>query len=482
MGIYRSNNVLEYAQVDGIVIDERAPDPNIQGVNTNTVLLLGQFQRGSGDIVSIGSTAEFYDNFGNDNSYLGQIALLNKRFGALKIRRVISSTAAAALLVLEDATPDPVATLTAKSKGAYGNLITVVVEDGTTDKKITIKDGNAKAQVTEEVFDGVTSLNIAEKLSSSLLVNVSSVDNTKSLIDLASTALASGSDGSIADTDYQTALDDSKEDLIANLVILDENNSIRNQYLKLHSAETRERMVGMGGAMTDSVTDIETAVALLRDTDGRNIYCHNWVQTIIDGVEVYTSPVHWMASIFSQVGPHVDLAYSGNTQFLAGAVRLYNRLSRNDFIRLMNAGVCAFENDSDIGIKIKSGVTTQIANSSKLTILRRRMADWYTNSVGIFLKLYQNDINSEEKRNAVNGAIRRFDNTYSQGAQKILPSDSEVKTGKALLIDTETLNTDQSIGEGKFFIKLKRRIYSSMRFIVLVAEIGETVVVTEEEE
>ena len=88
----------------------------------------------------------------------------------------------------------------------------------------------------------------------------------------------------------------------------------------------------------------------------------------------------------------------------------------------------------------------------------------------------------KKKRNAVNGAIRRFDNTYSQGAQKILPSDNEVKTGKALLIDTESLNSDQSIGEGKFFIKLKRRIYSSMRFIVLVAEIGETVVVTEEEE
>ena len=46
MGIFRSNNSLDYAQVDGIVIDERAPEADIQGVSTNKVLLVGQFQRG----------------------------------------------------------------------------------------------------------------------------------------------------------------------------------------------------------------------------------------------------------------------------------------------------------------------------------------------------------------------------------------------------------------------------------------------------
>ena len=46
MSIYRTNNSLEYAEVDGIIIDERAPDADIQGKATNVVLLLGQFQRG----------------------------------------------------------------------------------------------------------------------------------------------------------------------------------------------------------------------------------------------------------------------------------------------------------------------------------------------------------------------------------------------------------------------------------------------------
>lgn len=482
MGIYRTNNSLEYAEVDGIVIDERAPSPNIQGIKTNVVLLLGKFQRGSEEIVSVSSTKQFYEEYGNDSSYLGQIALLNKKMGSLKIKRVIASDAIAALLVLEDATPDPVATLTAKYKGVYGNNISVTVEAGTTLKKITIKDNSENRVINDEVYDEVDSANIAEKLSSSKLVTVSSVDNTKSLIDLAVTSLANGSEGTIADTDYELALADSQEELVCNIVFLDEYNPTRNTYLKVHAASTEDRMCILGGGLTETVTEVEGNVATLRDTSGRLIYSFNWISTKIDGVEVYTSPASWVASIMSQTGPQVDPAYSFNTGFLSGAIRVKQKLSRPDFIRLREAGVCSFENDSDIGIKLKSGVVTQIANSSKITILRRRMADWYTNSVGIFLKLYQNDINSKEKRDAVNGAIRRFDNTYSQGSQKILPSDNEVKDGKAVLIDTETLNDNQSIGEGKFFIKIKRRIYSSMRFIVLIAEIGETVVVTESEE
>jgi hypothetical protein len=64
----------------------------------------------------------------------------------------------------------------------------------------------------------------------------------------------------------------------------------------------------------------------------------------------------------------------------------------------------------------------------------------------------------------------------------VLPGDSEVTSGKARLIDTESLNTDTSVGLGFMKVLIKRRIFSSMRFIVLQLEIGETVVVTEGEE
>ena len=58
-------------------------------------------------------------------------------------------------------------------------------------------------------------------------------------------------------------------------------------------------------------------------------------------------------------------------------------------------------------------------------------------------------------------------------------SNAEVQGGDARLIDTSSRNSDESIAEGKFFVVYKRRIYSSMRYIVLVAEIGQSVVVKE---
>jgi phage tail sheath protein FI len=145
----------------------------------------------------------------------------------------------------------------------------------------------------------------------------------------------------------------------------------------------------------------------------------------------------------------------------------------------MEAGVSSFEFDSDIGFKIKSGVVTQIANSSKLTVLRRRMTDFLTNSIAKFLKLYQNDVNSLVKRTAVKAAILNF--VRGQESLGILPKDSEVNGGNAKIVDIEVLNTDASLAAGNFFIQYKQRIFSSMRFIILRAEIGESVVVTEGE-
>ena len=243
-------------------------------------------------------------------------------------------------------------------------------------------------------------------------------------------------------------------------------------------------MVVCSGVVSETVSAAATAAALLRDTDGRIIYAFNWLETIVEGLPIFTSPASWIASIISQTSPHLSPAFAGNTKFLAGVTGVSQKLNRGDFITLHDNGIAGFENDSDIGIKIRSAVVTQIVDSSKLTITRRRMADFYTNSVGLFLKLYQDAPNSRSNRNAVNGAIRNFDRTLSTPPINILPTDADINTegAKVLLVDTESLNDDLSIGQGKFFIKLKRRLFSSMRYITLIAEIGETVLVTEVEE
>lgn len=481
--IFRTNNPLEYSEVDGIVVDEQAPAPNVQGVGTGVAILVGQFQRGLTSLERVSGIKDFHQRYGK-SSYLGNIQLKNKKFSTLKVIRVLASNAVLATRTFDDGGGPAVDIIRfdAKSKGVYGNSITVTIEAGSVSgKKYTVKDTtpNNKEFFPDEVYDNVVITAVGTTFANSKLVDVTVLATSAEPANVTATALATGSDGTIADTDYETAIAKAEAENAGNVLFLDQYNQTRNGYLKTHAALTQDKMVICAEEENDLVSDNETDVALLRDTDGRIIYAVNWVQTTIDGVSVFTSPAAWVASLFSQVAPNVSLAYAGNTGLLFGVTGLKKDLTRVDYKALMEAGVCAFENDSDIGFKIRSAVTTQILNSSKLTILRRRMADYLTNSIAKFLKNYQNAPNTVGNRNAAKAAIETF--IRLQEKDGILPKDSEVQTGLAKIVDVETENDDDSIAAGQFRILYKQRIFSEMRFIILKAEIGESVVVTEGE-
>jgi hypothetical protein len=480
MGIYRTNNPLEYDEVDGIVIDEKAPSPNVQGVGTGVVCLVGQFQRGPQKLDRISSITDLQERYGK-SSYLGNIQLKNKKFASLKVVRVVASDAAKAQIIADDGATTDLLQFDAKDKGAYGNSLSVTIEAGTTSgKKITIKDKTSESVLTDEIYDNYLIADGVAPFSSSKIVDVTLLASTAEPALASETSLAGGSDGTLADTDYESALALAQGERACNVLFLDEYNSVRNQYLKTHASLTQDRMVICGVSETADVSAVLTEAGTLRDTEGRIILAYNWVSTLVNGAATYTSPASWLASILSQTAPQIDPANANNITFMFGALELKQNLNREDYKALMAGGVCAMELDEDLGgIKPKSGIVTQVANSSKLTILRRRMADYLTNSIGLFLKLYQNDVNSASKRNEVKGSILSF--IQSQENLGILPKDSEVSGGNAKVVDVESLNTDASIAAGQFKIQYKQRIYSSMRFIVLVAEIGESVVVTEGE-
>lgn len=482
MGIFRTNDPTQFDDLDGIVIDESAPAANIQGARTNTAILVAQFQRGPFTLEPIGSIGELHEAYGK-SSYGGNIALRNKKFGALKIIRVEPTSSAKATETFDDGGGSPVDIIKfdAKFKGVYGNNIKVTIAAGsTTGKKYTIEDTNTGAVLPIEVYDNILVAAITSAtFGGSKLVDVTVLATSAQPANAAATNLSSGSDGTVADADYQAAIAKAEVENAGNFLFLDSYNDTKNGYLKSHAAATQDKMCILAGAESDSVSTAITDVSDKRDTDGRFIYAYPWLETSIDGVLTYTSPASWYASILSQTAPNIDPAYVQNTQYLAGITSLKLAISRAQYILLKDAGISAFEFDADIGFKVKSGIVTQIADSSKITVLRRRMADYLTNSAGRFLKNYQNAVNSKANRTAVKGAISAF--VESQENLGILPKDSEVKEGKAKLIDTEGANTDLSIGQGFFYVIWKQRIYSSMRYIVVKAQIGETVVVTEQE-
>lgn len=481
MSIFRSTDPTTWDDVDGIIINESAPAPNVAGVAANIGILVGQSERGLGELTEIGSIGEFFELYGKNDSFGLNKTLKNKKFGRLRVIRAVASGAVQADVEFASSTVDRIRFKAKQGKGAFGNAIQVKVEAGSSSgKKYTVKDTTPGSVMLQEVYDNVVITEIASKLpfAASALVEVEVLSSAAEPDNAAFTALASGSDGSIADTDYQSAIAKAAVEGAGNFLFLDEYNATKNGYLELHAAETQDKMVIVCGAEGDSVSTAITDVANFRDVDGRVIYAYPYVQTSINGVLVYQPPASWLASILTQTAPQVDPAFTKNAQFLVGITALKVSLTRANYINLKDAGICSFEFDSEIGFKVKSGIVTQIADSSKVTILRRRMADYLTNSVGKFLKNYQNAVNSKENRSLVKGAILGF--VQSLQNDGILPKDSEVKTGKATLVDTESANTDLSIAAGFFKIIWKQRIYSAMRYIVLSAEIGESVVVTEQ--
>lgn len=606
MGIFRTNDPTQFDDIDGIIIDEQAPPPSILGVASNIAILAGQFQRGpAGLSLPMGSIGEFQEIYGK-SSFSGNKQLKNKRFGRLKIIRVVAADAVKATL-----TVDGKLKFDAKYFGAYGNNIKVAVEDTTGDSaavaqvetltavadvggsldqegfilyddagsvafwidvddsgstipawasaadraveittiatgdaanvvagklatainadskfsapapgaaivtithtpagardaggadgdsagfafatvtegedavnagfKVTIQDTNDDAVLPVEVYDGLTAAALtAATFANSKLVDVTIISTASDPANQAATSLAAGSDGTVVDTDYETAIAYAAEEKAGNLLFLDAYNSVRNGYLKQHVSDNPDKMVVVCGQESDSRATAIADVVNYRDSDGRIIYAWPYIQTTIDGVLEYTPPASWVASVFSQTSPHIALSYTGNVGFLAGIVDLKYKESRNGYISLNEAGIMAFERDNDIGFLIKNAVVTQIINSQKREVLRRRMADFLTDSIALFLKNYQNQVNSSEKRDEVKAAILDFDTRLIRDG--ILPGAQDVKEGAPLLVDTESLNTDSVIEQGQFRILYKRRIFSSMRYIVLQAEIGTGVVVTE---
>lgn len=481
MGIFRSTDPTTWDDVDGIVINESAPAPNVAGVPANIAIMVGTSERGLGELTEIGSIGEFFEAYGKNNNFGMNKSLKNKKFGRLRVVRVTAAAAVAAKEEFASSTVDRIRFTAKQGVGAYGNAIQVKIEAGSsTGKKYTIKDTTPGSVMQQEVYDNVAIASLAANnvFASSLLVVAEVLSSAAEPDNAVFTALAGGSDGTVGDTDYQAAIAKCEAEAAGNFLFLDSYNATRNGYLEQHAADTQDKMVIICGAEGDSLATAIADVASYRDSDGRIIYAFPYIQTSIDGVLTYQNPASWYASILSQTAPNIDPAKTSNTQFLGGITGLKLNISRAGYIQLKDAGISAFEYDSDIGFKVKSGIVTQIADSSKQTVLRRRMADFLTNSAGKFLKNYQNAVNSKENRSLVKGALLGFVTSLENDG--ILPKDSELQDGaKAKLIDVESQNTNSSVAAGYFKILWRQRIYSSMRYIVLSAEIGESVVVTE---
>ncbi len=163
VSIFQSSDPTEWGSLDGIYIDETSPPPSVTGVPANVACLVGQFERGSDGMQSVGSPGQLFEQYGNNLDFSGNIALQNKKFGLLKIIRVVADDAVAASHDFTNVSSATAISFAALWEGAYGNNIKVTIANGTNSgKKYTIHDNNAKAVWPDEVYDDLAIADIDE--------------------------------------------------------------------------------------------------------------------------------------------------------------------------------------------------------------------------------------------------------------------------------------------------------------------------------
>ena len=488
---YFSNNDSDVGLLEEIIIQERTPPAAIAGVNLTGSALVGTAIRGPvGKAVLIGSPQRFADVFGGrDQGSGGPIAselykmLMNKKFGSVYAVRVAAAAAVAATKNFSDAVPTAIVQVDATSVGAWGNLVSVAIQDAS--------DGDAQH------FNLVATYLGAQKIYKNIDLSGTN-DNTLTVVgdddanwikltklasgrpvNVTATPLTTGSDGIVADSDY-TATGKGLEVAAAapscGVVACEHMSAAIKAKMATLAAAASDRLF-LVAADNDTVSNSSaiTDVATLSGGD-RLVYCFNHPYTLdsATATEVVTSPCSWAASLFSQFDVDEDLGVEDTKKFLAGITRLsFPALSRSDYIALRAAGIMALEKDD--GYDFVSAVTTSLT-PGKERITRRRSTDYLQISLAKALKHFVKQKNTLTRRKAMAGAARTFLKDL-QAAERIIDADSA--TTKGFLVDGESLNTDaqRALGIEKLLVRV--RLLSHMLTLVVSTEIGESVTITE---
>jgi len=489
-----TTNDSEIPRLEGLYIKERNPPAAISGAFLGVTGVVGDAIRGPVDqpieITSPGQMSAIFG--GRDQGSGGPVvsslwkALANKPFGKLVVVRAAAAAAVAATVTLADSsgTPVNIVRVDATSVGSWGNNVTCYATsptDGVSGHFNLVVKYLGKSYTYKNLDMTSThdnSLQVVGTDPSNVIKLTKLAPGTPSFSAFTSSTpavLASGADGTLADSDFTAA--GRGVNVLASyrgvgcVFIAERSSSALKTYLQTLAAGATDRLF-LCGADSETV-NISTAVAETATGSfavlDRMVYCYNHPYTLDPetATEMLTRPESWMASILSQIDVDIHPGEEDTKQFTAGITRLYQpALAREDYISLKNAGIAALEQDE--GFAFVSGVTTCLT-PGKEQITRRRMTDYLQISVANFLKHLVKKKNTDTRKTAAAGIIDSFLGNLQDNERVV----------KAFSVDPDVLNNPVDEGNGIVRIFMKVRLISHMLEIVLETLIGTQVTVQE---
>lgn len=483
----------------GVNVLEQDVPASAPGASTNVVAVVGNFPWGPVDTIGeITSNAELFDTFAPLpfdalDDYPALKSFLNKTFpNTVKVVRVSPSGQAKATHTFLDGSSGNSVDVTAKYFGVLGNSIKVewsTNADDSTARDATVSIGTAYSVTYPAVATIVSAALVVTDPGDPYVTFAKHSAATLVPAVISATALSTGADGTAAAGDYSSAIE-----LFAGAdvgfdvgfvaepesAILDDVNDALKSFVDSHG----KGMWVLSTPASQSAATSKTYVADYRSD--RLVYPWPRVKTINgfdpDRAEITVDGAPFVAAAMASVQPEIGPGGKPGAAALKGITAIEQVGTTLTTLNALNAkGITPFfMSDALEGAILFNGLTTSLT-AGRTKIFRRRMTDYVTTSLAGLLEHYVGeplDINlSRQALGPITGPEAGQITQFLENLKN--PGQGNPQRIRDYSLDPFGGNLQSNIDAGQWILVLLVQLLSMQEQIVLRAQIGESVAVTE---
>jgi hypothetical protein len=499
-----STNPTDWTAVEGLYVAQQRQEGSITGVNVNTVGLFDVTLRGPTTPQVVASMGEFLDLYGGRDAGGGGAivnkiwkGLLNRKFSwPMVFCRVADPDAVKATANAANAVPTDIIKIEATSSGTWangatGHGITYAITDASdavaTHFNLVIKYAGQVITYKNLNTNGSGDDNTTSVVGSALtnLVTVTKLANGRPVNTVSDVSLASGTDGTVAVADYESAFDAIVANPLPRIVpvgcdvmISASDHATINGYVSgkasLFPLTTFTMWAGGNNGRADEITAKGSQVT----TPAENIaWCYNASSTLdSSGTAIETGPHLDAAVIMSSTDVAIHLGDEANIPLLSHIKSVYNNsLTRADFALLRAAGITALEPVTN-GFQFKSAVSSNsvgaIGDDTSVELADVRRRAWLVES---FSRSIRHDVKkpaTETRRATIINKLTAFCRDDQAAEHVVAPDDATL--GPAFRFAFVETPQERARNMGKLLCKV--RILPYLLTIVMLVDIGTGVI------
>ena len=485
--VYYSNNQADWTALEGLYINKLSPDKAITGVSLNRVGFATACVRGPlvPQTIPAEQFSAYYGgrDYGSGGAIIGKgwSAIQNKKWGNITVCRAAASDAATASHVLATATPTTIATLYANNCGAWGNGVTADVADATdgvsTHWNLTIHYLGA-SKTYQNLNTTAGNDNLADVLGNSINNLVSLVKNADGRpANATGIALAGGTEGTIAASDYVKALN-----LIAAFpgvacclvpeTAVDANNSAINARLVALAPLNPDRVFLAWAGKTNVYTDEITQKAAQITTSSKNLqWCYNEGSELdpSNANTVWTPPHVLKAAILSQTDVSIHAGDEDNLGLTASVTGVrYESLDRDTLILLKQAGISTLQK-CEGGFRFGSDVDTTATATNDSQFPDERASQYLIQSVA---DACRHDVRKKATKSRKRSMVTKITDFLAadQKAEHVVDA-TDPDLGPGFIVDDKSTNSAFTKARHEHHILWRVRLIDHLLYLVFDTDI-----------